>query len=156
MSKITKKLLIPEVEDGYLGKDSLMDSPEFSDNLDVVRHSLKIHSLKHKDITPDYLLFKSSEKDREFVEEIYKIAHITAFYLKSAGDCTKEQQKRINKEADELCDLMLADTVMLATLKRNEYENPLLAGIFARFNEVEEKGVLDGIKDLFSGKKKEE
>lgn len=119
----------PEIED--LEEEDLKSGMET--NLDIIKHGLDVHS-KESNISKDYILFKSNEKDREFIRNMFKLAFLLRMYI-------------LDKEvAKEVYNLIISETIIIAVLKRNEYENPILSALFANAKEKEDETLIDTLK----------
>lgn len=108
------KLKKPEVEETFVGDDEGV----FSDRLDLLKHALEIHH-KESNLPNDYVLFRSDDDDKKFFREMHRIAFATREFI-----ADKEQ-------ANKIANLLVTETVIVAAMKRNDYENAILSGLFA-------------------------
>lgn len=108
--------IVIDKEDSYLGN---AEEEEFEDRLDLYKHALRIHQ-KHSYISPDVVLFMSDEKDMEFFRTMHANAYRARLLIADKRVATKCQEFLVNQ------------CILVAAMKRNRYENPLLSRIFAR------------------------
>jgi len=120
----------------------------FQDRLDVVKHSLEVHSKPSK-IGKDLVLSNFDENERTYIAGMHKCAFMWQQLIKSKKFGEKGFQALSN------------EGLMISVLKRNQVLNPILRGIYFGQTEEEENNARSGswtdkIKDAIFGQKKAE
>lgn len=114
---------------------------EFSDQLDIIQHALTVHH-KESRIPNDLVMFECNDKDRKFITTMHKIAWALQDYI---------ADKNTGKE---IASMITMEEVMLAVLKRNNVNNPIVGGAFAIPKEIDAPNPFEKLMEKIGGSKK--
>ena len=114
--------------DGVKGKGDVErknegEEIEFSDTLDAMKHVMLVH-IDDALIGNDLVLFRSEDKDIEFIKNQMKLVENVDYFVEDKGLARRLKEK------------MLREVYLIAVLKRNREGNLILKGILERGAEV--------------------